>query len=143
MSEISLFAQEPLVLLLKIKKIQNNIKRDDGSGVLFAGLDDCATQLELFSTQALSAQNEREGIGALRNAYMKVASTRYYFEVLYQTGYIPQEAAEDMLKDCNHIESRLQPLVELNDGKYDDMSDDKFYEALKEILDKYLDDEDE
>ena len=83
MSEISLFAQEPLVLLLKIKKIQNNIKRDDGSGVLFAGLDDCATQLELFSTQALSAQNEREGIGALRNAYMKVASTRYYFEVLY------------------------------------------------------------
>ena len=143
MSEISLFAQEPLVLLLKIKKIQNNIKRDDGSGVLFAGLDDCATQLELFSTQALSAQNEREGIGALRNAYMKVASTRYYFEVLYQTGYIPQEAAEDMLKDCNHIESRLQPLVELNDGKYDDMSDEKFYEALNEILDKYLDDEDE
>ena len=61
MSEISLFAQEPLVLLLKIKKIQNNIIRDDGSGVLFAGLDDCATQLELFSTQALSAQNEREG----------------------------------------------------------------------------------
>lgn len=143
MSEISLFAQEPLVLLLKIKKIQNNIKRDDGSGVLFAGLDDCATHLELFSTQALSAQNEREGIGALRNAYMKVASTRYYFEVLYQTGYIPQEAAEDMLKDCNHIESRLQPLVELNDGKYDDMSDEKFYEALKEILDKYLDDKDE
>ena len=143
MSEISLFAQEPLVLLLKIKKIQNNIKRDDGSGVLFAGLDDCATQLELFSTQALSAQNEREGIGALRNAYMKVASTRYYFEVLYQTGYIPQEAAEDMLEDCNHIESRLQPLVELNDGKYEDMSDEEFYKALKEILDKYLNDEDE
>ena len=44
---------------------------------------------------------------------------------------------------CNHIESRLQPLVELNDGKYDDMSDEKFYEALKDIFDKYLNDEDE
>lgn len=143
MSEISLFAQEPLVLLLKIKKIQNNIKSDDGSGVLFAGLDDCATQLELFSTQALSAQNEREGIGALRNAYMKVASTRYYLEMLCRTGYLGQSVAEDMLEDCNHIESRLQPLVELNDGKYEDMSDEEFYKALKDIFDKYLNDEDE
>ena len=96
MSEISLFAQKPLVLLLKIKKFQNNTKRDNVNGVLFDGLDDCAAQLELFSAQALSAQNEREGIEALHNAYMKVASTRYYLEVLYQTGYIPQEAAEDM-----------------------------------------------
>ena len=143
MSEISLFAQEPLVLLVKIKKIQNNIKRDDGSGVLFAGLDDCATQLELFSTQTLSAQNEREGIGALRNAYMKVVSTRYYLKMLCRTGYLGQSVAEDMLEDCNHIESRLQPLVELNDGKYEDMSDEKFYKALKDIFDKYLNDEDE
>jgi hypothetical protein len=48
-----------------------------------------------------------------------------------------------MLEDCNHIESRLQPLVELNDGKYEDMSDEEFYKALKDIFDKYLNDEDE
>ena len=143
MSQISLFAQEPLELLLKIKKAQSLIKKDDINEVLFDGLNDCATQLELFSTRAISAQNEREGIEALRNAYMKVASTRYYLEVLCQTGYIPQDAAESMLADCDHIESRLQPLVELNDGKYDDMSDEEFYEALKEIFDKHLYDEDE
>ena len=143
MSQISLFAQEPLALLLKIKKAQNLIKKDDISEVLFDGLNDFAIQLELFSTQAISARNEREGIEALRNAYMKVASTRYYLEMLYLTGYIPQEATDNMIEDCDHIESRLQPLVELNDGKYDDMSDEEFYEALKEIFDKYLYDEDD
>ena len=143
MSEISLFAQEPLALLLKINKAQDMIKKDDINQVLFDGLNDCATQLELYSTQAISARNEREGVEALRNAYMKVASTRYYLELLYLTGYIPQEAAEDMLADCDQIESRLQPLVELNDGKYDDMSNEEFYEALKDVFDKYLNDEED
>ena len=119
------------------------IKKDDINQVLFDGLNDCATQLELYSTQAISARNEREGVEALRNAYMKVASTRYYLELLYLTGYIPQEAAEDMLADCDQIESRLQPLVELNDGKYDDMSNEEFYEALKDVFDKYLNDEED
>ena len=126
MSEISLFAQEPLALLLKIRKAQSFIKKDCANEVLFDGLNDCATQLELYSTQAISARNELEGVEALRNAYMKVASTRYYLELLYLTGYIPQEAAEDMSADCDHIESCLQPLVELNDGKYDDMSNEEF-----------------
>ena len=143
MSEISLFAQEPLALLLKINEAQDMIKKDDINQVLFDGLNDCATQLELYSTQAISARNEREGVEALRNAYMKVASTRYYLELLYLTGYIPQEAAEDMLADCDQIESRLQPLVELNDGKYDDMSNEEFYEALKDVFDKYLNDEED
>ena len=143
MSHISLFAKEPLTLLLKIKKVHSFIKKDDISKVLYEGLNDCAAQLEIFSTQAISAKSEREGVEALRNAYMKVASTRYYLEMLYLTGYIPQEAADNMNEDCNQIESRLQPLVELNDGKYDDMSDEEFYEALKEIFDKYLNDEDD
>ena len=143
MSQISLFAQEPLELLLKIKKAKSFIKKDGVNEVLFDGLSDCATQLELFSTKAISAQNERECVKALRNSYMKVASTRYYLEVLCQTGYIPQETAESMLADCDHIESRLQPLVELNDGKYDDMSDEEFYEALKDIFDTYLNDEED
>ena len=143
MSQISLFAQEPLTLLLKIKKVQIFIKKDDISKVMYDGLYDCATQLELFSTKAIFARNEREGVEALRNAYMKVASTRYYLEMLCHTGYITQDEAESMLTDCDHIESRLQPLVELNDGKYDDMSDEEFYEALKEIFDKYLYDEDD
>ena len=63
--------------------------------------------------------------------------------MLCRTGYLGQSVAEDMLEDCNHIESRLQPLVELNDGKYEDMSDEEFYKALKDIFDKYLNDEDE
>jgi starch synthase len=29
------------------------------------------------------------------------------------------------------------------DGKYEDMSDEEFYKALKDIFDKYLNDEDE
>ena len=143
MLQISLFAEEPLELLLRIKKAQGFIRKDDVNKVLFDGLNDCATQLEIFSTQAISARSEREGVEALCNAYMKLASTRYYLEVLFQTGYIPQEAANNMLDDCDHIESRLQPLVELNNGKYDDMSDEEFYEALKEIFDKYLYDEDD
>ena len=130
MSQISLFAQEPLELLLKIKKAKNFIKKDGVNEVLFDGLNDCATQLELFSTKAISAQNERECVKALRNSYMKVASTRYYLEVLCQTGYIPQETAESMLADCDHIESRLQ-------------SDEEFYEALKDIFDTYLNDEED
>lgn len=143
MSQISLFAQEPLALLLKIRKAQSIIKKDDVNEVLFDGLNACATQLELYSTQAISARNEREGVEALRNAYMKVASTRYYLEALCHTRFIPQDAAESMLADCDHIECRLQPLVELNDGKDDDMSDEEFYEALKEIFNKYLNNEDD
>ena len=50
MSEISLFTQEPLKLLLKIRKAQRLIKKDDVYKVLFDELNDCATQLELFST---------------------------------------------------------------------------------------------
>ena len=163
--------------MLKIKKAQNNITKNDINEVLFDGLNDCATQLEIFCTKAISAVSEREGVEALRNAYMKVASTRYYLEMLYLTGYIPNDAAEDMLRDCDHIESRLrnggprraprggertngearskrtnwmrlpstadEDEVELNDGKYDDMSDEEFYDALKEIFDQYLNDEDD
>ena len=129
--------------MVKIKKAQNNITKNDINEVLFDGLNDCATQLEIFCTKAISAVSEREGVEALRNAYMKVASTRYYLEMLYLTGYIPNDAAEDMLRDCDHIESHLEPLVEMNDGKYDDMSDEEFYDALKEIFDQYLNDEDD
>ena len=139
--QFSMFAQEPLALILKIKKAQSLIQKDGINQVLFDGLNDSATRLEMFSTHAISARSEREGVEALRNAYMQIASTKYYVEVLCLTGYVPHEAAEDMLAYCHHIESRLQPLVELNDGKYDDMSDEEFYEALKEIFDKYLDEE--
>ena len=143
MSEFSMFAQEPLTLLLKIKKAQNSIKKDDVNEVLFDGLNDCATQLEIFYTRVLSATNEREGVESLRHAYMKAASTQYYLEMLCLTGNIPKAEADEMLKDCDHIESHLHPLVELNDGKYDDMSDEEFYDALKEIFDQYLNDEDD
>lgn len=141
--EFSLFVQEPLALLLKIKKIEKLILRDDVNEDLFDGLDDCSTQLELFCTQAMTAKSERESVEAIRHAYQKVASTRYYIELLFQTGYIPKADAEDLSAYCDHIESRLQPLVELNDGKFDDMTDEEFYEALQDIFDKYLNDDEE
>jgi hypothetical protein len=141
--DFSLFVQEPLALLLKIKKIEKTIHRDDVNEVLFAGLNDCSTQLELFCTQAMAAQSEREVVEAIRHAYQKVASTRYYIEMLSRTGYIPKSESEDLSAYCDHIESRLQPLIELNNGKYDDMTDEEFFEALQEIFDQYLYDEDD
>ena len=141
--EFNLFVQEPLALLLKIKNLEKSIQRDDVNEVLFYGLNDCSTQLELFCTQAMTAKTEREAVEAIRHAYQKVASTRYYIELLFRTGYIPKADAEDLSAYCDHIESRLQPLVELNDGKYDDMTDEEFYKALQELFDQYLNDDEE
>lgn len=128
---------------MKIKKIEKSILRDDVSNVLFAGLNDCSTQLDLFCTKVITAQSEHEAVEALRQAYQKVASTRYYIELLYLTGYIPKTEAEDLSAYCNQIESRFQPFIEINDGKYDDMTDEEFYDALQEIFDNYLFDEDD
>ena len=125
--------------MLKIKKIEKSLRRDNVNEVLFGGLNDCSTQLQLFCTQAMSAQSEREAVEAIRHAYQKVASTRYYIEMLFLTGYIPKTDAEDLSAYCDRIESRLRPLVELNDGKYDDMTDEEFYDALQEIFDQYID----
>ena len=41
MLQISLFAQEPLELVLRIKKAQGFIRKDDVNKVLFDGLNDC------------------------------------------------------------------------------------------------------
>ena len=136
--EFNLFVQEPLALLLKIKNLEKSIQRDDVNEVLFDGLNDCSTQLELFCAQAMTTKSEREAVEAIRHAYQKVESTRYYIDMLFLTGYISKSNAEDLSAYCDHIESRLQPLVELNDGKFDDMTDEEFYGALQEFFDQYF-----
>jgi four helix bundle protein len=114
--------------------LKNHLPNDTVNQVLTDGLNESALYLELNINEALNAETERKAVEALRHAYQKTGSVRYYIELLKETKAIPEFVADDLLADCETIRQALEPIMEEYRGEYDDMPDDEFYDWLNQVF---------
>ena len=134
MADLVAFSELPLQLVFKVRQLKNHLPNDTVNQVLTDGLNESALYLELNNNEALNAETERKAVEALRHAYQKTGSVRYYIELLKETKAIPEFVADDLLSNCEAIRKKLEPIMEEYRGEYDDMSDDEFYDWLNQVL---------
>lgn len=86
-------------------------------------------------------------VEAIRLAYQKTASTKYYFRLLRKNNCIPKSSTNEMLSECKAIKRIIEPVVEKYRGEYDDMDEDELNECQQMLRDSFpflfSDDEDE
>ena len=134
MADLVAFSELPLQLVFKVRQSKNHLPNDTVNQVLTDGLNESALYLELNINEALNAETERKAVEALRHAYQKTGSVRYYIELLKETKLIPEFVADDLLSDCETIRKTLEPIMEEYRGEYDDMPDDEFYDWLNQVF---------
>ena len=134
MADLVAFSELPLQLVFKVRQLKNHLPNDTVNQVLTDGLNESALYLELNINEALNAETERKAVEALRHAYQKTGSVRYYIELLKETKAIPEFVADDLLSNCEAIRKKLEPIMEEYRGEYDDMHDDEFYDWLNQVF---------
>ena len=134
MADLVAFSELPLQLVFKVRQSKNHLPNDTVNQVLTDGLNESALYLELNINEALNAETERKAVEALRHAYQKTGSVRYYIELLKETKAIPEFVADNLLSDCETIRKTLEPIMEEYRGEYDDMPDDEFYDWLNQVF---------
>ena len=134
MADLVAFSELPLQLVFKVRQLENHLPNDTVNQVLVGGLNESALYLELNINEALNAETECKAVEALRHAYQKTGSVRYYIELLKETKAIPEFVADDLLSDCEAIRKVLEPIMEEYRGEFDDMPDDEFYDWLNMVF---------
>ena len=134
MADLVAFSELPLQLVFKVRQLKNYLPNDTVNQVLTDGLNKSAIYLELNINEALNAKTERKAVEALRHAYQKTGSVRYYIELLKETKAIPEFVADYLLSNCEAIRKKLEPIMEEYRGEYDDMPDDEFYDWLNQVF---------
>lgn len=130
-----LFSEKSMELLLKIKKIEKR-KRNKENDMLFDALNERAGFLVINMNNIITAKTEKAAVIALREAYMKIASTRYFVRLLFDSDAINESEAEELLAACDELQTELKPSVEWFSGMYDEMPDSDCFEELNEIWEK-------
>lgn len=130
-----LFSAKSIELLLKIKKLEKR-KRNEENDMLFDALNERAGFLNLNMNNIITAKTEKAAVIALREAYMKIASTRYFVCLLLDSDEINESEAEELFAVCDGLQTELKPSVEWFSGMYDEMPDSDCFEELNEIWEK-------
>ena len=129
------FAEKSIELMLKIKKIENE-KLNDSNEVLFNALKEKATFHTIKINKIITSKTEKEAVIALREAYMKIASTRYYIRLLFDSDEIEESEADELFDICDVLEDNLKPSVEWCSALYDSMPDMECFEEIEKIWER-------
>ena len=139
MDKTQAFAEKSMELLLKIKKIENK-RLNDSNDMLFDALKERATFHTININRIITTKIEKEAVIALREAYMKINSTRYFIKLLFDTDEINESEADELFDICDALEDNLKPSVELCSGLYDSMPDMECFDEIEKIWEKYFGD---
>lgn len=129
------FVEKSIELLLKIRKLENE-KRDDSNKILFNALIEKATFHTININKIITSKTEKEAVIALREAYMKIASTRYYIRLLFDSDEIEESEADELFDICDELEDKLKPTVEWCGEKYDSMPDMECFKEIEKIWER-------
>ena len=135
-------SNQSLELALEIFALKKRIDRNNGAYILFDSVASDAAFIQDCWGDILISNDERKMVLAFRGAYQAMASIKYYLEIIEKSESLPKLIIRPLRVKSQNIKLSLKPYVEQYDGMYEEEIDDELYNAVSELFDKYIDNDD-
>jgi four helix bundle protein len=99
----NVICEKSYAFALRIVKLFAHLQKDKGEFILSRQVIRSGTSIGANVEEAMGAQSDKDFLSKMTIAYKETRETRYWLQLLRDSGYLPPKHAQSILNDCEEL----------------------------------------